>query len=84
MAKFIYKAKKGLEEIVEGMIEAENQDDAFSEIKRNGLFPMKIEPYTSDATSASLKSQKLSLRKAKIKSKRKVSRKRISRVKRKE
>jgi len=42
MAKFIYKAKKGLEDTVEGAIEADNRDDAVNKLAAAGLFPTQI------------------------------------------
>lgn len=42
MAKFSYKAKKGLSELVEGIIEANNEEDALSKLSSQGLFPISI------------------------------------------
>jgi len=42
MPKFIYKAKKGLYQILEGEIEAENQDEAVSKLTTQGLFPVAL------------------------------------------
>ena len=42
MAKFSYKAKKGLDQTFEGTIEAENQDEALNKIIAQGLFPISI------------------------------------------
>ena len=44
MAKFVYKAKKGLNDAFEGIIEAANQEEALSRLLQQGLFPTKIEP----------------------------------------
>lgn len=42
MPKFIYKAKKGPDEVVEGEIIAENQDQAVTKIERMGLSPVSV------------------------------------------
>ncbi|UCD15546.1 MAG: type II secretion system F family protein [Candidatus Omnitrophota bacterium] len=42
MAIYLYKAKKGPSEIVEGTIEAQNQQEALSKIGSLGLFPIGI------------------------------------------
>lgn len=42
--KFIYKAKKGPSEIVQGEIDAETEDAAFGEISAQGLVPIKLTP----------------------------------------
>jgi type II secretory pathway component PulF len=41
--RFKYRAKKGLEGVVEGTIEARDKDDALNAIIERGLFPVKIE-----------------------------------------
>jgi len=47
MAKFHYKAKRGLEEVVEGFVEAENQEEALNKITAQGLFPIRVVIETS-------------------------------------
>lgn len=42
MIKFYYKAKKGLSEVYEDFIEAENQQDALNKLIQQGLFPVSI------------------------------------------
>ncbi len=42
MPKFTYKAKKGLYQILEGEIEADNQDEAVSKLTSQGLFPVAL------------------------------------------
>ena len=44
MAKFNYKAKKGLDDTFEGIIEAANQEEALNKLVEQGLFPTKVEP----------------------------------------
>ena len=44
MARFVYKAKKNLSELVEGVIDAESQGDALGRIAAMGLFPVRIAP----------------------------------------
>lgn len=56
MPQFRYKAKKGPTEIIEGEIDAENEDAALGKIAALGLIPIKLEPLTSgppEAASAS-------------------------------
>src|SRR5688572_25150420 len=43
MARFIYKAKKGPTEIVQGELEAENEDAALGKITALGLVPIKLD-----------------------------------------
>jgi len=42
MAKFSYKAKKGLDQIIEGVVEAPTQDEALNRLVAQGLFPTSI------------------------------------------
>lgn len=42
MTKYIYKAKKGLEHIIEGSIEADNKEEALNLLIEQGLFPVNI------------------------------------------
>ncbi|MCM8782742.1 MAG: type II secretion system F family protein [Candidatus Omnitrophica bacterium] len=42
MARFLYKAKKGPQETVEGFVEAESESQAISKISAQGLFPSFI------------------------------------------
>jgi len=42
MPRFIYKAKKGPEEITEGLIDADSEAQAISKISALGLFPVSI------------------------------------------
>jgi type II secretory pathway component PulF len=42
VAKFIYKAKRGLDETFEGGIEADSRDDAVNKLVARGLFPVEI------------------------------------------
>lgn len=46
--KFTYKAKKGPEEIVEGVIEAASQDEAVAKIRDLGLFPVALSLYEKE------------------------------------
>ncbi|MCX5712252.1 MAG: type II secretion system F family protein [Candidatus Omnitrophica bacterium] len=43
MAKFVYKAKKGLDDTFEGVIEAQNDEDALNKLVAQGLFPINIQ-----------------------------------------
>ncbi|MDX9701450.1 MAG: type II secretion system F family protein [Candidatus Auribacterota bacterium] len=44
MATFIYKAKKGPSNVVEGSIDAENQADAINKLTFMGYFPISVTP----------------------------------------
>ncbi|HIE36193.1 MAG TPA: hypothetical protein EYP89_03030 [Candidatus Omnitrophica bacterium] len=43
MVKFKYKAKKGLDNVVEGEIEAENKENVLNRLFNQGLFPIVVE-----------------------------------------
>lgn len=43
MPRFVYRAKRGLEEAVEGVIEAESQDAVVARLTEIGLTPIKVE-----------------------------------------
>lgn len=47
MPTFTYKAKKGLDETLEGTLIAENRDDALSKLVAQGLFPVYIDELLS-------------------------------------
>src|SRR3989338_1795952 len=42
MGAFTYKAKKGLDKIIDGTIIAENEDDALNKLVAQGLFPISV------------------------------------------
>ena len=42
MPHYFYKAKKGPSEVVEGEIEADNEEAALAKISASGLIPVKI------------------------------------------
>ena len=42
MPKFLYKAKHGLEETLQGEIDASNQEEALQRLMAKGLFPISI------------------------------------------
>ena len=46
--KFKYTAKKGPDEIVEGVIDAFNQDNAVSKVRQMGLYPMSVSVSTQN------------------------------------
>ncbi|MFH1310156.1 MAG: type II secretion system F family protein, partial [Candidatus Omnitrophota bacterium] len=56
--KFIYKAKKGPEEIVEGVIEAVNQENAVTKIREMGLFPVTVRMATDSANKVQVSTVK--------------------------
>ena len=41
--RFKYRAKKGLDEIIEGEIDAQTQEEVIFKLSEKGLFPIKIE-----------------------------------------
>jgi len=41
--RFVYKAKRGLKETLEGVIETQNKEEAINTLVEKGLFPIKIE-----------------------------------------
>ena len=51
MPTFHYRAKKGLDETLEGKIEAENQEDAVNRLIAQQLFPVSIEETKSERPS---------------------------------
>ena len=58
--RFVYKAKKGLDNIVEGIIDAQNREAALNKLLAQGVFPVSIEP------DLSISMQQASGRKRKI------------------
>lgn len=44
--KFIYKAKKGLDQTFEGSIEADNKEEVLNKLLAQGLFPVSINEET--------------------------------------
>lgn len=52
MAHFIYKAKKGPAEIVQGEIDAENEEAALGKISGMGLVPIKLTPAGAQPSSS--------------------------------
>ncbi|MBL7130559.1 MAG: type II secretion system F family protein [Candidatus Omnitrophica bacterium] len=51
MPTFKYKAKKGISEVVEGVLVAENKDDAANKLFDQKLFPIEIEPQVSSSSA---------------------------------
>jgi type II secretory pathway component PulF len=58
MAKFTYQAKKGLNEAVEGVIEAETQEDAVSKLIEQGAFPVKVVDLNSSGAENTKQAEK--------------------------
>lgn len=52
MPQFAYTAKRGLNETLEGSIEAESQDAAVHRLTEQGLFPIRIEPIQPGPSAA--------------------------------
>jgi len=53
---FLYKAKKNLNEVVEGKIEIATIEAALEDLQRKGLVPISIEPLKNSAASAAASS----------------------------
>ncbi len=51
MPRFVYKAKKGPSEIVQGEVDAEDEDAAIGKISAWGLVPIKLEPASGTQSS---------------------------------
>lgn len=49
---FIYKAKKNLNEVVEGKIDGESIEHVLEDLQRKGLIPVSVEPLISPAAPA--------------------------------
>lgn len=49
--KFVYKAKKSLDEAIEGAIEAENLEQAIESLERKGIIPIVIEQQGKETVS---------------------------------
>jgi len=47
MTRFLYKAKKGVDEVIEGVIEAESKEEALNILLGKGLFTTSITEYTA-------------------------------------
>lgn len=67
--KFTYKAKKGLDQIVDGTIEAQNQEEALNNLAADGFFPISIQEAGGLKPKISAPVSKLKLSRKKIKSK---------------
>ncbi|MFA6079667.1 MAG: hypothetical protein WC779_07990, partial [Candidatus Omnitrophota bacterium] len=58
MANFSYKAKKGLTDTVDGVIEADSQEDALARLVRQGLFPISVQLIETAAGAKAAKARK--------------------------
>jgi type II secretory pathway component PulF len=70
MAKFIYKAKKGPNDIVERIIEADNKKSVLDKLFKNGYVPVRVEEYKNKSVSSKTTTTKKRLKKpsSKVKS----------------
>jgi type II secretory pathway component PulF len=57
MPIYRYKAKKGVNELIEGALSAESQEDAVNKLSQKGLFPVEIEEKEEQAITASKKNR---------------------------
>jgi general secretion pathway protein F len=57
MATFTYKAKRGLEEAMEGTLIAENREDALNKLVAQGLFPVSLNELASPKAAPKQKLQ---------------------------
>lgn len=60
--QFRYKAKKSLNEIIEGKIEAETLEQAVEQLGLQGIIPVVVEPEAEASSSAAFKTEALNLR----------------------
>jgi type II secretory pathway component PulF len=63
MPIYEYKAKKGVNEVVEGALSAESQEDAVNKLSQKGLFPVEIREKEKSGKSAQNKPFNISLSK---------------------
>jgi len=56
--RFVYKAKKGLHDLVKGMVEAQSREEALSRLVADGLFPISIEADLSQSITEEAKKNK--------------------------
>ncbi|MFH1798453.1 MAG: type II secretion system F family protein [Candidatus Omnitrophota bacterium] len=75
--KFYYKAKKGLNEEVEGVVEAASQDAAVAEVRKLGLVTVSIEDAARVSGSRAKKTSKAKAKPMKFFSGGKISKKQI-------
>ena len=54
MPKFIYKAKKGPDEVVEGVIEADSENAAVNKLTQSGYYPIMVREESIAAAGASV------------------------------
>jgi general secretion pathway protein F len=59
MAVYKYRAKKGLKEIIDGVIEAQSEKEAIEKISSQDILPLSIEPVESAAKTAPIFSGRL-------------------------
>ncbi len=67
--KFAYKAKKGLDEIVEGTLDAQNEDQALGSLTDQGLFPVSLQKFEPAGEGPHAPSLPVKLSKKEIRSK---------------
>lgn len=73
MPKFAYKAKRKLNDIVDGVIEAETQEVALNKLFKEGLFPVSIETLTANVSAAKADIKRKVPPEAAVKSSRKIN-----------
>jgi type II secretory pathway component PulF len=78
MAKFIYKAKKGVKELIEGSIEAQNEDEALAKLSGQGLFTVSIVQAPAGGQGTGFRGQGTGDRAQGTEQKIKISRRKIS------
>ncbi|MGB4521547.1 MAG: type II secretion system F family protein, partial [Candidatus Omnitrophota bacterium] len=66
MPKFIYKAKKGLYQVLEGEIEAENKDEAINKLTTEGLFLVAVNEAAAVEANSANKTKKVNILRKKV------------------
>ena len=59
MAQFTYKARSRSGEVMQGLLESADRAAAMSQLKRDGLFPVSIEPAKSKAAKKAAKAERV-------------------------
>ena len=59
MAQFTYKARSRSGEVMQGLVESADRAAAMSQLKRDGLFPVSIEPAKGKAAKKAAKAERV-------------------------
>ena len=64
MAQFTYKARSRSGEVMQGLLESADRAAAMSQLKRDGLFPVSIEPAKGKEVRQAAKAERAAKAKA--------------------